>query len=157
MRAPRSLLLLLGGTALVVGAALALGHYSVPLGDLMSPRVRGELRSAGMRSNFANARVPCARPISGAFQDLFDDQGESGGWFNYAPNSRVTFSPAGKVKDRVPCTTSARWRLGGGLALVLAGAAALVVWTRQSLLGREADHDVTPSDPPSTDDAPGQT
>src|SRR4051794_8108275 len=103
MRAPRSLLLILGGTALVVGAVLAFATYSAPLGDLMSPALDSKLMSRQMRARFAAIDVPCERPVTAAF----DRGGTDGGWFNYAPPDSVTFSPGngGSTDGRVPCRT----------------------------------------------------
>ena len=114
MRAPRSLLLLIGGTALVVGAVLAFATYST------SPR------SLVNGSPLPSSGVPCERPVQGAFASQ-----PTGQWTNWV--------------GRAPCPLQARWRLGGGVVLTLGGVVALVIWTRQSRLGREsADHSVGP-------------
>jgi hypothetical protein len=143
MRAPRSLLLILGGTALVVGAVLAFASYSVPLTDLIP-----ELPGVKLGKRLDVPEVPCERPIVGAWSS----GGSDGGWFNYAPNSSVTFSPGAHPPA---CVTSARWRLAGGIVLLVFGAGALVLWTRQSRLGvsasspppGEGSSDPTPGDP----------
>jgi hypothetical protein len=117
VRAPRSLLLLIGGAALVAGAVLAFAPYS-------------------------DRGLPCERPSEAAFHTGF------------RPGLRLDLNRG--VLRRVPCVSSARWRLGGGVVLMAGGAAALVVWTRQSRLGREAagtDDDVSGASPPPGDAA----
>jgi hypothetical protein len=109
MRAPRSLLLILGGTALVAGAVLAFATYS-------------------------DGAIPCERPVDGAFH--------RGG----RPGLQIDLDRG--VTDVVPCPTSARWRLGGGVVLMVVGAVALVVWSRQSRLGREPDAPPAGGSPP---------
>jgi hypothetical protein len=151
MRAPRSLLLILGGTALVVGAVLAFAPYSQSI-DLASffPDGRSRLMSQEAYDAIKAARIPCERPITGAWSSSDRD----GGWFNYAPNSSVTFSPGDHPLE---CTSSARWRLGGGVVSMLGGIAALVLWTRQSRLGREPADDVSASSPPLGEGSPDPT
>jgi hypothetical protein len=135
--------LILGGTALVAGAVLAFAPYSVPARDLVGP-------SHLLSRRLETVPVHCDRPISGAFFGL------RGEWINYATtDSRA--STGTSLLTRVPCPTSARWRLGGGAMLAIGGVAALVIWTRQSRLGGDdgdgvgddGDDEVGGAGPPS--------
>ena len=68
------------------------------------------------------ASVRCAPPVF----DLLGIGTDDGGWFNYAPNSGIVFTPS-----RVQCRPAAWWRTGFGALLIAAGSA-LLLWSRRS-------------------------
>lgn len=136
----RPLLATLAVLAVVAGVALAVVPFHAHLGfepmtDLLpgassTPNAKflsNDLRHFGQSTTVT---VACGVPTNIAFRS--NDVGGNG-WFNYAPNSGVVFSPGGPPP--VICRAPAQRRILVGAGLFLAGLAVLVAsrWATRPL------------------------
>jgi len=128
----RPLLATLAVLAVVAGVALAVVPFHAHLGfEPMTDLLPGA--SSTPNANFGQSTtvtVACGVPTNIAFRS--NDVGGNG-WFNYAPNSGVVFSPGGPPP--VICRAPAQRRILVGAGLFLAGLAVLVAsrWATRPL------------------------
>jgi hypothetical protein len=127
----RSLLTVVAVLAVVAGVALAVVPFRAHLGfepmtDLLpgassTPNAKLMSNDLGHFGHSTKVTVACGVPTNIALRS--DDVGENG-WFNYAPNSGVVFSPGGPPPFL--CRAPAQRRILVGAGLFLTGLVVLV-------------------------------